>query len=591
MDIFIGKELLEAMGKKALLPYGIDDEKNRWNSSYTIDLRRFSNEKIRKLRDLLEPHNKANVKTARLAFRDINVWIEAAEKGAEGVKCKNTKHFDALAYEFIQKLPGHVLYSKDDDRDVWDRYYVGKIEFHPKQSTRDGGVQPAYTYVKLYYSELGNVLTTGFSVQDHEVRGLTVPEVLVNEGYLVETPELAEQYKSYMNHYQAIYDKIGKQFLARGIGTTNLDGNEGRRSRSAYRSWGFDTIQMERAGEPSRVVIDVVQEGDEKNRDREDRPNPDFWRTRSLLDAEDAEDLDVIEPGDEDSDEPAAPLDIPVHPVVPVFDLKRHMRIRVHVGNLVAYEYDTKLGEKLVLPKESRDLIEILLQSKGDFKDIIKSKGGGAIILSAGPPGVGKTLTAEVFAEVEGRPLYSVQASQLGTNEEDLEQELLKVFARSARWNAILLLDEADVYVAARGHDLQQNAIVGVFLRVLEYYHGVLFLTTNRADLVDDAISSRCVARLDYGIPSQADQAKIWRILADVAGLSMTTKTISEIVIRYPLLSGRDVKQLLKLASLVTRSKGETEITTATVEFVKRFKPSNGDGRPEGAPALKNKEK
>ena len=96
------------------------------------------------------------------------------------------------------------------------------------------------------------------------------------------------------------------------------------------------------------------------------------------------------------------------------------------------------------------------------------------------------------------RPLYSVQCSQLGLEPADLERELLKIFTRAARWNAILLLDEADVYIHRRGSDIQQNAIVGVFLRVLEYYSGVMFLTTNRAELVDDAIASRCLARIDY---------------------------------------------------------------------------------------------
>ena len=45
------------------------------------------------------------------------------------------------------------------------------------------------------------------------------------------------------------------------------------------------------------------------------------------------------------------------------------------------------------------------------------------------------------------RPLYSVQCSQLGLEPADLERELLKIFTRAARWNAILLLDEADVYI------------------------------------------------------------------------------------------------------------------------------------------------
>src|SRR4029077_12394612 len=176
----------------------------------------------------------------------------------------------------------------------------------------------------------------------------------------------------------------------------------------------------------------------------------------------DDEDSEDIKPGDED-DEPLPPPDVPLFPVVPVFDLRRHMRLRVHISNLTEYVYDTSLSNKLVLPQDQRSLVDMLVSHKGGFSDVIKGKGGGAIILCAGIPGTGKTLTSEVYAEAEQRPLYSVQCSQLGTKPDDLETELLKVFVRAQRWNAILLLDEADVYVSKRGSDLMQNAIVGVF--------------------------------------------------------------------------------------------------------------------------------
>lgn len=39
--------------------------------------------------------------------------------------------------------------------------------------------------------------------------------------------------------------------------------------------------------------------------------------------------------------------------------------------------------------------------------------------------------------------------------------------------------------------DLKRNAIVSVFLRVLEYYSGILFLTTNRVGTFDPAFRSR----------------------------------------------------------------------------------------------------
>ena len=73
------------------------------------------------------------------------------------------------------------------------------------------------------------------------------------------------------------------------------------------------------------------------------------------------------------------------------------------------------------------------------------------------------------FREASKKALYVVQCSQLGISAEQLEEKLSGVLERASRWGIILLIDEADVYIHERGNDLEQNAIVGVFLRLLEY--------------------------------------------------------------------------------------------------------------------------
>lgn len=61
-----------------------------------------------------------------------------------------------------------------------------------------------------------------------------------------------------------------------------------------------------------------------------------------------------------------------------------------------------------------------------------------------------------------------------------LEKSLIRIFQLASHWKAILLLDEADVVVKERTtSDVVRNALVSVFLRKLEYYDGILFLTTN----------------------------------------------------------------------------------------------------------------
>lgn len=580
MQVEITKEIIEAVGVKRFAPFGIEEDSVRWGRA-SVNLRRLNNNLVRKLFDLLSPHTKA--KGVKPVLRDLSAWIEAAEKGVNTVRCKSTKQFSALLFEFMQKQPGYRLYKKDAQRDMWCCYYLGDITFHEKRKDSDRRVIPARTTVELYYMELGNVESENESWLDIDVRGKTVTECLSEEGYIIETPDLKAEYDALYAKYVEIHDKIGTQFLATGVGTDNLDGNP-----SKGWAYAFSEVILDKGGEPSRVVIDVPYEEEKKRSNRSDRNfNPNFWRAKSLLEAHPDDDLEQVDEDDSDPDAPDIVINVPTFPVVPCFDLRRHMRFRIHVGNLTKYEYDPGLGDKLILPREVTELVRLLISDKSEFSDIVKGKGGGAVILCAGPAGVGKTLTGEVYAEVMARPLYSVQCSQLGTDENELEKELLRCFARALRWNAILLLDEADVYVHARGTDLQQNAIVGVFLRVLEYYNGVLFMTTNRSELVDDAITSRCLARIDYAVPTPENQARIWRVLAVGAGIEVPEPVVTKIVEEWPRLSGRDVKQLLKLSAKVLHSRGENVLDFETVAFVKRFKPTPGGDEKTAAAAGK----
>jgi SpoVK/Ycf46/Vps4 family AAA+-type ATPase len=85
-----------------------------------------------------------------------------------------------------------------------------------------------------------------------------------------------------------------------------------------------------------------------------------------------------------------------------------------------------------------------------------------------GPPGVGKTFSAEATSEHVQRPLYIVGGGDLGTTAACLDSALEKIFNVATAWKAIVLIDEADVFLEQRSmHDLERNAMVAV-LYVLE---------------------------------------------------------------------------------------------------------------------------
>ncbi|KAF2873443.1 hypothetical protein BDV95DRAFT_604950 [Massariosphaeria phaeospora] len=152
------------------------------------------------------------------------------------------------------------------------------------------------------------------------------------------------------------------------------------------------------------------------------------------------------------------------------------------------------------------------------LQDFALDKGKGLVIMLYGFPGVGKTLTAESVALMAGKPLLSIGVSDIGIKGDKVEANLQKVFDLAARWEAVLLFDEADVFLEARGegeNDLRRNAMVSVLLRILEYYDGILILTTNRMRSFDIAVQSRIHIAVKYEELSQEQQESIFRAFID----------------------------------------------------------------------------
>jgi SpoVK/Ycf46/Vps4 family AAA+-type ATPase len=143
----------------------------------------------------------------------------------------------------------------------------------------------------------------------------------------------------------------------------------------------------------------------------------------------------------------------------------------------------------------------------------------------------------------------------LGLNVAEMEKILKETLIRAQRWGAVMLIDEADVYIKKRADNLASNAVVGVFLRLLEYFNGLLFLTTNRIDDIDEAIVSRCIALIRYHAPNHADRCKIWRVMTEQFSLPIEESLIIELVELFPHATGRDIKGLTKLVAKFCQQK------------------------------------
>ncbi|KAJ7892616.1 P-loop containing nucleoside triphosphate hydrolase protein, partial [Mycena leptocephala] len=158
-------------------------------------------------------------------------------------------------------------------------------------------------------------------------------------------------------------------------------------------------------------------------------------------------------------------------------------------------------------------------------------------------------------------PLYVVSAGDLGTDPEALEEALTKVFGLAPVWGAVVLMDEADVFLEARSTaDVTRNAMVAVFLRQLEYYEGILFLTTNRVKQFDHAFQSRIHLSLNYRPLSHAAKAQLWRALLEKtrgAGKGLCDLSTTQLeALASKELNGRQIKNVVQLSSALATHEG-----------------------------------
>lgn len=361
----------------------------------------------------------------------------------------------------------------------------------------------AHTNIQLL--AYGQARSKTIHIEQKDVKGgKSLLELLHNEGYVLETPELNAAHDAIITTFDEYRRKEHALF----------DLTPGAEYQENYWLTRGNAIS-------GQFVLDMEHSRAERGRrgDKESAPVFDLWDEAQCM--------------------------VPTHPYLHGFLLSHHTYASVLSPFLKPHVF-RKQAEQIVLAPMHRRLIDVLTGQLSVLGDIVQGKNEGTTILALGAPGLGKTLTAEIYAEETERPLYKVQSGQLGTSAEDIEKNLKTIFQRARRWNAVLLIDEADTYIRERGSDIEQNAIVATFLRSMEYFDGLLFMTSNRLD-IDDAILSRSSAIIEYQSPGKNERKKLWLLHAGNLGADLSDALAEQLAAKYDT-SGRDVLNLLKLA-------------------------------------------
>jgi hypothetical protein len=421
-------------------------------------------------------------------------------------------------------------------------YVITRLDYTPPGEEEAGRI-----LIELKANSRGKIAIETIIIRSRDIAERTISEIFAGKGYIKETRELIQAYDESSERYFAWRAEYGKQFSARGTGYYAEDPTASHRNTDWSRK---NVVVLSSNGGDARLVND---ENILSERVRGFEGSGEILNTYLRRAGKSTRYDDKVESRVEASKENIPKgmfTELPIHGYVLMFHLELHHHIWVHVDDMQPYHYQPDLKQKLILPQEQTDLIDILTAEMDVLMDdIVAGKSGGTTVLCAGPAGVGKTLTAEVYSEIIKRPLYRVHSGQLGLNVAEMEKALKDTLTRAQRWGAVMLIDEADVYIKRRDDNIAANAVVGVFLRVLEYFNGLLFLTTNRVDDIDEAIISRCIAMIKYHSPDDEDRRKIWRVMTQQFALDVDDGLIDELVELFPAATGRDIKGLTKLVA------------------------------------------
>lgn len=394
-------------------------------------------------------------------------------------------------------------------------YLLYNVRYEPEHYDRDKYYYPPYVEFEIHTNGLKgfNKRCVDFSFGD--IENLTIPQILAKKEIYVETEDLYNEYERNDKIFQERLTEQGKQYKCTKYAIKSKD------------DWYTDSF---RTTEKSDAILDFFKVVNDKRSD-----------DRNLHRVEDCYLYNNIRK-----------CEIPVLPFIVCYNLDTYTECYCHVADIEDYVYDHTLQDKLVLPESHKNLLDILVNNSNVLRgDIINNKGNGTVVILEGPPGCGKTLTTEVYSELIEKPLYKVTAGQLGIDGEKMDSKLSEVLNRASRLGCILLIDECETFVRQRGTDLIQNAIITTFLRRIEYFDGIMFLTSNKIKDIDDAILSRCIAAIKYEPPTEANAKKIWRVLASQFELNdqLTDYDIDTLIKIFPSAVGRDIKELLKLTA------------------------------------------
>ena len=181
--------------------------------------------------------------------------------------------------------------------------------------------------------------------------------------------------------------------------------------------------------------------------------------------------------------------------------------------------------EALVLSKRVKEELDQLLSRCRHRETLAEDLGVtikaryqmGVRTLFIGPSGTGKTLVASWLATKLGLPLYRVDlASVVSKYIGETEKNLATLLAKAEQAEIVLLFDEADSLFGKRteikdANDRYANSQTNYLLQRIEFYKGIVLLTSNSRGRFDSAFSRRLDKIIEFPLPGPEERRALWQ--------------------------------------------------------------------------------
>ena len=167
----------------------------------------------------------------------------------------------------------------------------------------------------------------------------------------------------------------------------------------------------------------------------------------------------------------------------------------------------------VILPRDHMEQVRELIEHHHRYRELITTwgfdkvlpYGRGLTLLFSGPSGTGKTLLAQAMASHMKVPLLSLAASDL-PEKEGVDQILTELFSEATMRGALVLIDECESLLG-KADKRKASAF-----KAIEAFDGVLVLTTNHPERLDEALDRRIIYSLPFEMPDPPLRQQIWEV-------------------------------------------------------------------------------